>query len=336
MLVSFAVVAYNEEETLPRLLEDLKKQDYPHEKIEVLLIDSMSKDSTRSIMEGFADEDNGFARVVVFDNENRTLPYGCNVALDNYKGDAIVRIDAHASIPSDFITKNVNLLNTGENVAGGMRPNIIDDDTPWKNTLLLSEQAMFGSGFASYRSSTEKKYVSSIFHGMYRREVYDKVGQYNVDLARTEDNDMSQRINAAGYRMCYDPDIVSYQHTRNSLYKMLRQKYLNGYWIGKTLGVNPKCFSLFHFVPFLFVLGIIFTTVLCFVGFPYLSWLMWGLYGLFVVASSVVEIIKNKFHFTHLLLPLLFFLLHVCYGYGTLVGIVKMPFWLRKIKKKQS
>ncbi|MEE1054497.1 MAG: glycosyltransferase, partial [Acutalibacteraceae bacterium] len=55
MIISFAVVAYNEEETLPRLLEDLRNQDYPHEKIEVLLIDSMSSDSTWQIMQDFSE-----------------------------------------------------------------------------------------------------------------------------------------------------------------------------------------------------------------------------------------------------------------------------------------
>lgn len=332
MIISVVIVAYNEEQTLPKLLEDIVNQDYPHEKIEVLLIDSMSRDNTLAIMEDFAKTAGDFNRVVVLKNENKTLPYGCNVALDNYIGDAVVRIDAHASVPADFITKNVRLLEEGENVCGGRRPNIIDEDTPWKQTLLISEQSMFGSGVASYRNSERKRYVSSIFHGMYRREVYNKVGHYNTLLTRTEDNDMSQRITAAGFKICYDPSIISYQHTRNSLDRMLRQKYLNGYWIGKTMGINPRCFSLFHFVPFAFVLGIILTTVLWCVGFPYLAWLMWGLYGLLIFGISIVEIFR-KFSLTNLLLPFLFIALHISYGVGTLVGLVEMPFWLRKVKK---
>ena len=336
MIISFAVVAYNEEETLPRLLEDLRNQDYPHEKIEVLLIDSMSSDSTWQIMQDFAENNKDFLKVLTLKNEKKTLPFGCNVALKNYSGQAIVRIDAHASIPMDFISKNVRLLQSGESVCGGKRPNIIDEDPPWKNTLLLAEQSMFGSGISVYRSSDKKRYVSSIFHGMYRREVYDKVGLYNELLTRTEDNDMSYRITEAGYKICYDPDIISYQHTRNTLYKMLRQKYLNGYWIGKTMGINHKCFSLFHFVPLAFVLGIILTTVLAFLGFPILSALMWAVYGLLVIGISVIEIVKRPFSPTNLLLPVLFFLLHTSYGIGTLKGIIEMPFWIRKLKRTNN
>ncbi|MBQ6830109.1 MAG: glycosyltransferase [Clostridia bacterium] len=329
MVVSFVVVAYNEQNTLPKLLDDLRRQDYPHDKIEILLIDSLSTDDTRRIMQDFADSDHGFRRVLVLTNDTKFLPGGNNVALRHYEGDAFVRVDAHGTIPPEFIRKNVDVLQSGEMVSGGPRPNIIDEATPFKETLLTAEQSMFGSGFASYRHSTEKIYPSSLFCGMYRREVFDKVGPYNERLLRTEDNDMSQRIRAAGFRLCYSPEIISYQHTRNTLKKMLRQKYLNGLWIGRTMGVNPRCFSLFHFVPLIFVLGILFTTVLALCGFPWLGALMWAAYGLLVVGISLMEIIKKPL-LTNLLLPILFLLLHVTYGVGTLVGLVDMPFWRRR------
>lgn len=325
MKLSFVVVAYNEEKTLLRLLEDLQEQDYPHERIEVLLIDSMSSDGTRRIMEDFAASDKSFARVAVLENPQKILPCGCNVALKNYTGDALVRIDAHATIPEDFLSKNVRVLESGEMVCGGRRPNIIDEDTPWKQTLLVAEQALLGSGVASYRNSREKCFVSSVFHGMYRREVYDKVGLYDERLSRTEDNDMSGRIRAAGYRICYDPNIISYQHIRSSLKGMLRQKYLNGYWIGKTMGINPHCFSLFHFVPFAFVCGIVLTAILALLGIGWPAALMWSAYGLLMVGNSVLEISRRPFVPSHLLLPILFLLLHVAYGAGSFAGFLQIP-----------
>lgn len=333
MKVSFAVVAYNEEKTLPRLLEDICNQDYPHEKIEVLLIDSMSTDSTWDIMQEFAARPHDFYRVAVFKNEKKNIPCGHNVGVRNFTGDALVRVDAHASVPSDFISQNVSVQMSGEMVTGGRRPNIIDGETPWKKTLLTAEQSMFGSSIASYRRSTEKMYSSSLFCPMIRREVFEKVGEYNELLPRSEDNDMGQRIREAGYRLCYCPDIVYYQHTRSSLKLMLRQKFLNGYWIGKTMGINPKCFSLFHFVPFCFVMAIIITSILAAFGIWQLSALLWGAYTLFILVNSVIEIVKNEFSLTNLLLPVLFFLLHFLYGVGTIKGLIEMPFWVRKVKK---
>lgn len=331
MTVSFAVVAYNEEMYLPRLLEDLRHQDYPHGKIEVLLIDSISGDGTWEIMRKFA-ENHDFLRVRLLKNPGRNIPSGHNVALAHYTGGALLRMDAHASMPPDFLRKNVEVLESGEMVCGGRRPNIIDESTPWKQTLLAAEQSMFGSSIAPYRGSGKKRYTSSLFCGMYRREVYDRVGRYDERLPRSEDNDMTQRVRAAGYRLCYCPEIVFYQHTRNSLRGMLRQKFLNGFWVGKTLGINPRCFSVFHFVPLAFVLGILATAVIALLGCFWPAVLMWSAYGLLILIFSLAEILKKPFSAAKLMLPLLFLLLHVSYGVGTLVGLIVLPFWLRRVK----
>ena len=117
---------------------------------------------------------------------------------------------------------------------------------------------------------------------------------------------------------------------------MLRQKYLNGYWIGKTMGINPHCFSLFHFVPFAFVMGILFTTVLALLGWPQLAWLMWGAYGLVNLTFAVLEICRGPFHASKLALPVLFLLLHVSYGAGTLVGLCEMPIWRKKVLREME
>lgn len=332
MVVSVIIVAYNEETTLPNLLEDIKKQTYPKEQTEILLIDSCSIDNTKKIMENFRENNYGFKNVRVLSNPKKNLPSGCNVGLSEYAGDVYLRIDGHASIPVDFIEKNVNNIISGESISGGARPNIMVDETPWKKTLLMAESSMFGSSIASYRRSDEKRYVDSVFHGMYKREVFDTVGLYNERLGRTEDNEMSYRIRKAGFKLCYDPQIISYQHTRSSLGKMLRQKRQNGYWIGLTLGVCPGCLSLFHFVPFFFVLAIIATTIMAAFGMWQGAALLWGAYGFANLAMTGFAIVQNGFKLIYLSLPVLFLLLHVSYGIGTLLGIIQLPFklkWLR-------
>ncbi len=330
MIISVGVVAYNEQNTLPKLFECIKAQTYPHDKMEIVLVDSMSKDNTKSLMEKFKKENKDFYNIQVLDNPQKKLAGGWNVILKNYHGDAVVRIDAHAEIPEDFVRKNVEVLESGEYVSGGLRPNIIDESTPWKETLLLAEQSMFGSSIAPYRRSEKKTYVKSVFHGAYKREVFDKVGFFNEQLGRTEDNEINYRIREAGYKICYSPDIVSYQHTRNSLKAMLKQKYGNGYWVALTLKACPKCLSVYHFVPFCFVLGIIATSILAAFGFPFLAYLMWAMYWLAAVAMSVLSVKGVKKTWCQLALPFLFFLLHVSYGIGSLVGMVKLPFWKYK------
>mgnify|MGYP001637674464 FL=1 len=330
MLVSVCVVAYNEEKVIGNLLNDIKNQDYPHDKIEILLIDSMSSDKTKQIMNEFKKKEMEFQNIQVLLNPKKKLAPGWNVALKNYNGDVIIRIDAHASIPKDFIRKNVEVLESGEFVSGGIRPNIIDENTPWKETLLLAEQSMFGSSIAPYRKGKKKTYVKSLFHGAYRREVFERVGLYNEQLGRTEDNEIHYRMRKAGFRLCYTPDIISYQHTRSTLKGMLKQKYGNGYWVALTLKACPGCLAVYHFVPLAFVMAIIITTVLAVAHIPIFSIIMWSLYWTIAVIMAVMSVRGKKKCWQQLLLPFLFFALHVSYGVGSLVGIIKLPFWKYK------
>lgn len=327
MIISVCVVAYNEERALPDLLECIKSQDYPHDKIEVVLIDSMSDDTTKTIMKRFSDENKDFKNIQILDNPGKKQAMGWNVAIKNYRGDAILRVDAHATIPFDFVRKNVEVLESGEFVSGGIRPNIIQEKTSWKETLLLAESSMFGSSAASYRRSEKKSYVKSVFHGAYKREVFDNVGGFDEQLGRTEDNEIHYRIRKAGYKICYSPDIISYQHTRSTLKGMLKQKYGNGYWVALTLKVCPGCLSFYHFVPLCFVIGIIGVSILKAIGYPFFSYLMWGMYWLCAVLMSFIAVKGQKKNLYQLSLPILFFLLHVSYGIGSLVGMMKLPFW---------
>ena len=86
MLVSFCVIAYNEEKALDSLFKDIIAQDYPHENIEVILVNAMSTDRTRRKMECFSEENHGFRRVVVLDNAKKIQAAGWNCSNYSIKG----------------------------------------------------------------------------------------------------------------------------------------------------------------------------------------------------------------------------------------------------------
>lgn len=321
--LSIGIIAYNEEAFLPNLLDDMKAQKYPHELIEIVLIDSCSTDGTKAVMEKFQKENQDFYNIQVLDNPKKIQAAGWNVAIQNFTGDVLARIDAHTKVTPEYSLNVMKDIKNGEMVVGGVRPAIIEKDTSWTNVLLQVENSLFGSSINSSRRSEEKAYVKTMFHAAYRREVLDKVGLFNEKLLRTEDNEFHYRIREAGYKLCYDPSIVSYQYARSDFKRMVKQKYGNGYWIGLTLKVCPGCISLYHLVPFAFVVAIVLTTILSLFGVWQLSALMWGLYGLFAITNTVLSGIQNGFYMQHLIMPVLFLILHVSYGVGTGVGITK-------------
>ena len=108
---------------------------------------------------------------------------------------------------------------------------------------------------------------------------------------------------------------------------MLKQKYGNGYWVALTLKSCPECLAIYHFVPFAFVGGIVVTSALAVCHQSLLAKLMWGAYSCLAILMSFMAVKGQKKYWQQLLLPILFFLLHVSYGIGSVVGFLKLPFW---------
>lgn len=323
--VSIGVIALNEEAYLPRLLDDIRAQDYPHQLMEVFLIDSGSTDNTRGLMEDFAHSATDFANVRVEENRKQITAAGWNIFLREFSGDVAIRVDAHAKLPPNFVSQSISVLAAGEQVCGGVRPCTVPDDaTDWNRVLLAAEESRFGSSIASYRTRcTKPTYTKSLFHAAIRRKVIEDVGPASEVLLRAEDNDFYYRIRQAGYRLRLDPSIVSYQIVRSSLRSMLKQKHGNGYWIGRTCFIQPGAVSLHHLAPLAFVTALTMSTVLALKGRPTMLKLIAGSYTTTAVLMSISAAKDCPRTPAVLALPVVFPLLHIGYGIGTIQGLVE-------------
>ena len=318
MKVSIIITARNEEKYLPMLFEDILNQTYPLQNIEVVLMDSNSTDNTRNLMEEFKNNNESLS-VQIVTNERQIQAAGFNEGVKHATGDVVLKIDAHSRIPQDFVQKNVNEIIAGAFVCGGNRPTVVDSDDDFSKTLHIVEESALGSSIANYRKSNVKRKVNSIFHGMYRKEVFEKVGLADERLLRTEDNEFHYRVRKAGYDIIFNPEIESYQYIRPTFTKMIQQKFANGYWIGLTSHICRDCLSLFHFGPGVFVATLLILMMFTPISFiPLLT--VFGLYILAVLGLSIFEISKQKYNHTLLLIPFIMIAVHFAYGIGTIKG----------------
>lgn len=332
LIVSIVISAYNEEKYLPGLIEDLKRQTYNKENIEIVFINAMSTDKTTDIIQRFITENTEFRSIRLYDNLKKNQASGFNLGITNSNGDVVLKIDAHSKVTEDFVKNNVELINQGEYVCGGPRPTIVEGEGKWSEALHIVEENMFGSSIADYRNSSQDRYVSSIFHGMYRREVFEQVGLVDEQLGRTEDNELHYRIRNHGYKIRFSPNVLSYQYIRPTLKKMLHQKYSNGLWIGLTTHVKPRCLSIFHYVPFAFVLSVLISTILLPFSPLFLTFLL-VVYSLFVISLSILALLQHK-NVVLVLMPFMLFSIHFAYGIGTIVGLIKGFNWRKSYKSE--
>ncbi|MDR3050179.1 MAG: glycosyltransferase, partial [Oscillospiraceae bacterium] len=162
-LVSLLVVAYQAAACLPDLLADLRAQDYPAEALEAVLVDGLSPDGTKALMLRFAAT--APMPVRVLDNPGRSLACGCNVALAASRGDLLVRLDAHARIPSDFITRNVEAMTPDRDIVGG-KVEAFSPHTPWEAVLVALDTSRFAGGAAAFRNAGRLRAVDTLAYAM--------------------------------------------------------------------------------------------------------------------------------------------------------------------------
>ncbi len=320
MNITIGIVARNEENFLSFVLDDLLKQTYDLQHVELILIDGKSTDSTMNLMQEFKTKHlASFLDIKIQTNEKQIQAAGWNLVFHLFTTEAVFRIDAHARLDCHFIENSVSKLMAGYQVVGGIRETISARQNASSKVLLNAENSLFGCSISDARHNTKPKLVNSVFHAGYLREVVEKVGDFNEKLGRTEDNEYHYRVRKAGYSIFMFNDIISYQYIRLTLRKDMKQKFLNGLWIGRTALICPKCLSIFHFVPFCFLMALIASCILILVS-PYFVIGLMGLYLLFCIINTIITAVKGQKTILNIFLPFIFFLLHISYGVGTLLG----------------
>ncbi len=336
-VISILIVAKNEAKHIRALLDDIGGQDYPSEKIDLVLVDSMSSDNTLEIMNDFL-SGNSEIRGTILQNPKCFLGAGWNIGIRASVGAVILRVDAHARLPQDFLRQNACQIMDGHEIVGGaVLP--VQPETMKQKILYSVDASRFGTGVAAFRNPGEPRHLKSLAFAAYSRDVFDRVGLFNENLHRTEDNEMHYRIRNAGYKYYYHPSIRSYRFPRSSWVGMLKQAFGNGMWIGLTLSVEPRCFHIYHFVPLAFV-GVLLLAGLwaVFLGNIWPIVVLMGAYALGAAFFSF-KAISNFVGYERIgcaVLPLIFLSVHLSYGVGTLVGLLKIPFFLLSTSQKSS
>jgi succinoglycan biosynthesis protein ExoA len=250
-MVTVAMPCRDEERFIEACVLTVLAQDYPRDRIEILVADGMSIDATREILTRLAAED---SRIRVIDNPERIQAAGMNHIIRAARGDVVVRMDVHCEYASDYVRQCVAVLErTGaDNVGGAQRARAT---TPFQRALCAALTSPLGVGGARYRSADNEGFVDTVFLGAFRRRVFERVGMYDPRAITNEDAELNQRIVGAGGKVYLSRDIVVHYHPRGSLRALARQYFKYGKGRARTLHKHKKLLSVRPAIPFLMVTG---------------------------------------------------------------------------------
>ncbi|MCA9886493.1 MAG: glycosyltransferase family 2 protein, partial [Anaerolineae bacterium] len=221
--VSVIMPIRNEEKYIRRSLGAVLCQDYPHDRLEVILADGISSDRTREFIAELQNKHSD-VQVLIIDNPEQTVPYGFNYALNASQGDIVVRVDGHTIVDPDYVSQVVELLlNSGcDNVGGRMNA---QGENFFAKVVSAATSSPFGVGGARFHYSQKEELVDTVYMGAWKREVFERIGGFDTRFKRSQDSEFNYRLRAHGGKILLSPKIRSTYYTRTSFKKLWNQYY---------------------------------------------------------------------------------------------------------------
>lgn len=326
-IVSIIIPSRNEEKFIGQCLDSLLKQDYPRDKLEIIVVDGASTDKTREIVIAYARK---FPAIRLLENPRRTTPISMNLGIKNALGDFITKSDAHTLYPANYISKCVAYLQSNEvDAVGGVARTLPAKENPEAQAIALALSSFLGAGNSDFRimKQSDKPHLSDTAFGiLYKKNVFEKIGLFNEKLTRSQDMDFSLRLTKAGGKILIAPDIELSYFPKSTFKEFWEHNLSDGEWAILPLKYGGSMLKPRHLLPLLFVLGLLVLGLLSL--FWNTAWLVFigalAIYAIILFYFSItIALTRNKPQ----LFPFLVFAFltrHFGYGLGSLWGLVSL------------
>lgn len=316
----------NEAAYIERSLGAVLAQDYPADQMEIIVVDGMSDDGTREYIMSLQ---TSYPNLYLVDNPKRIVPPAMNIGLRRAKGEIIIRVDGHCEIAPDYVRRCVEHLQ--QDVVDGVGgPIETVGETAAAEAIALAMSSWFGVGGSAFRTIKDRPMlVETVAFPAYTRETIQKIGLYDEELVRNQDDEYNYRLLKAGGKILLSPDIRSRYYSRSSLRSLWRQYYQYGFWKVRVMQKHPRQMRWRQFVPLALVLSLIGSLFLS-LFIPIARWLLLGIVLAYLAADLLASFSLGRKHGWHLVPQLLLIhpILHLSYGLGFLNGLARFaPRW---------
>lgn len=320
-LVSILMPVRNEAAYIERSLSAVLAQDYPADKMQIIVVDGMSDDGTRQMLQRFQAQ---HPQLLLLDNPGRIVPKALNAGIPLAQGQILIRVDGHCQVAPDYVRRCVQHLQQGE-VDGVGGPTETVGETRLARWIALAMSSPFGVGNSAFRTRKDQTCLAdTIPFPAYTREIVQRAGPYDEELVRNQDDEYNYRLRSLGAKLLLAADVHSVYYSRSSLSTLWRQYFQYGFWKVRVLQKHPRQMSLRQFAPPVFAAALLGSALLALVS-PIGRWLLALVAGLYLLANLAASLwtAARSDPGAIVLLPLIYAILHLSYGLGFLLGLLR-------------
>jgi glycosyltransferase involved in cell wall biosynthesis/ubiquinone/menaquinone biosynthesis C-methylase UbiE len=322
--VTVVIPMMNEKAYIGKCLESILTQDYPHELVEILVVDGGSRDGSIEIVEGFVA---GHENVRLLGGVGVNCPAAMNVGIRHAAGSVVAKVDAHGYIAKDFLSRSVDYLTRTEDVkcVGGFIEAVPETTIGKANALARCTRFGVGEGF--YSSAREARFADTVQCGVYEKSTLEEVGLFDETLQFGEDEEINWRIRKGGYRIFVTPEIKFFYFPRSTFSGLFRQYFNYGRSRVRVIQKYPDFFRVKHAMPAMLTLFLFVTAMLSFVSNLFSILFVAGAAGYLSSSLYFSSLIGKRFGWRYFaLLPFSFGALHLGYGSGFCCGMYDILF----------
>ena len=316
-VVSCIIPNRNEEHYIAHCLDSILANDYPEDRLEILVIDGMSTDRSLEIIQEYISR---YMFIKLINNPKGTVSTALNIGIRKANGEIIVRFDAHTTYAPDYIRQCVTLLQTTEaaNVGGMMQAvgtSYISD------AIAIAVTSLFGTGGARYRCSNREEWVDTVFPGAWYKSTLKSLVGFNEEWVANEDYELNYRLRQTGGKILLSPKLIYQYYVRSTLKTLILQYFNYGLWKVKTLVAHPGSLQLRQLVPPVFALALVVSLLFFSVSFT-AGIIVPGLYSMANLAASIWAARRHGWKYFPLL-PIIFVSLHLSWAMGFSAGLAR-------------
>lgn len=332
--VSIIIPCRNEVNFISKVLDNIINQDFDKDCMEVLVVDGQSTDQTESIIKEYTTK---YSYIRYLNNPHLTVPFALNQAIKESKGDVLIRMDAHSEYPVNYISKlTENLFLLDADNVGGIWNTVAGKKGLISESIALATSSLFGIGNAHYRLGTDiPKIVDTVPFGCFRRDIFERIGLFDTELTRNQDDEFNARIIQNGGKIYLIPDVEIKYYARSTWSKMSLMFYQYGLFKPLVNRKLKKPATIRQFFPLGFIMLLCWILITPFIWMPafLLGVFTLTIYSILNIVTSFLLAKKSNNYALLLTLPITFVLIHTSYGWGYLIGIVRFQLFRKKVSQ---
>jgi len=222
--VTIGLCIKNCEATIKEALDSIKNQDYPHELIEVIVVDGYSTDKTIQIVKEILCRSDIKTKIFF---ENKGLGFARQIVVDNATGDYIIWVDGDMILAKDHVSKQVEFMeeNPKVGIAGGKFQSYPGEN--WVAALESIEWIVLD--YMHGNKASRRPILHRAGGSIYRVEAIKQIGGFDIRIkGALEDLDAEYRMGDAGWLIYFITDAIFYDKRKETL----KDIWVENFWYG--------------------------------------------------------------------------------------------------------